>query len=152
LYFEAEHELSLAAYLTELAELAGKGAAELFQKLGAALSDLNGLPFSVVDQEPVAAASRFESDSDVPRIRTGSQEIAAMRIVAAAERLQATSFWSSEKAFLVLTANRQSWLEAVSSPLLTVRPPHGAAIGVDLIRGHFVIDDHRKKRAETSRK
>ncbi|HSO76456.1 MAG TPA: pentapeptide repeat-containing protein [Blastocatellia bacterium] len=152
LYFEAEHELSLAAYLTELAELAGKGATELLQKLGAALADVNESPFSRADEESFAAASRFESNSEVPKIRTGSLEIPPSRIVAAAERLKATSFWSSEKAFLILTANRQSWLEATSNPSLTVRPPHGAAIGVDLIRGHFVIDDHRKNRAEPSRK
>lgn len=152
IYFEAEHELSLAAYLTELAELAGKGSAELSQKLGVALAEVNESPFSSLDEELLAAASRFESDSEVPRIRTESLEIPPRRIVAAAERLQATSFGTSEKAFLVLTANRQSWLEATSNASLTIRPPQGAAIGVDLIRGHFVIDDHRKNQAAASRK
>jgi uncharacterized protein YjbI with pentapeptide repeats len=151
LYFEADHELSLAAYLTEVAELAGKGSAELFQKLGVALADLNESHFSPLDNESLATASRFESELEVPRIRTGSLEMHPTRTVTAAERLQATSFWSCEKAFLVLTGNRQAWLEATSNPLLTVRPPHGTPIGVDLIRGHFVIDDRRKNRAAASR-
>ena len=150
IYFEADHELSLASYLTELAELAGKGAAELVQTL-AAVADLNEWVCSHFLEESFVAATRSESSSDVARIRTGTREIPPSRIRTAAEGLQSTSFCASEKAFLVLTANRQSWLEAISNPSLTVRPPHGAGIGVDLIRGHFVIDDHRKNRAEESR-
>ena len=152
IYLEAEHELSLAAYLTELADLAGKGALELFQKLGSALADLNEKPPYSRDFATLAEASLLGFDSDVPRIRTGNLESSPSRIVAAAGPLQATPYWGSEKAFLVLTGNRQPWLEAMSSPSLTLRPPHGAAIGVDLMRGHFVIDDHRKNRAVASRK
>jgi uncharacterized protein YjbI with pentapeptide repeats len=151
IYIEAEHELSLAAYLTELADLAGRGALELFQKLGAALADLNEKPGSR-DFDSLAETSLLGFDSEVPRIRTGNLESSPSRIVAAAGPLQATSFWGSEKAFLILTGNRQPWLEAISSPGLTLRPPHGAAIGVDLIRGHFVIDDHRRNRTTASRK
>lgn len=151
IYLEGEHELSLAAYLTEMADLAGKGALELFQKLATALADLNERPPYPGDFASLAESSLLGFDSDVPRIRTGNLESAPSRIVAAAGPLQATPFWSSEKAFLILTGNRRPWLEAVSNPSLTLRPPHGASIGVDLIRGHFVLDD-RKNRAASSRK
>ena len=39
LYLEAEHELSLAAYLAEIADIIGKGSLELFEKLAAAVAD-----------------------------------------------------------------------------------------------------------------
>jgi uncharacterized protein YjbI with pentapeptide repeats len=152
IYFEAEHELSLAAYLTELADLAGKGALELFQKLDGALADLNEEAFYSGGATSLAASSLLGFDAEVPRIRTGSLESAPARIVSAAGQLQSTPFWSSDKAFLILTGSHQPWLEATSSPSLTLRPPHGAAIGVDLIRGHFVIDDHRRNRAASTRK
>lgn len=151
-YFEAEHELSLAAYMTEFAELAGKGSAELSRKLLGALADLNESPFSRLEEQSFSVASPFESGSEVPRIRTGSLETGPRRILAAVERLKPTSFWNAEKAFLILTGNRQPWLEATSNSSLTVRPPHGSAIGVDLIRGHFVIDDRRTNRGAASRR
>ena len=144
IYLEAEHELSLAAYLIELAELAGKGSSELFEKLSEALADLN--------ESSLVTPALSASEADVPRIRTGSLESAPTRIVRAIATLKASSFSSSEKSFLILTGNRQPWLEATSNPALTIRPPHGVAIGVDLIRGHFVIEDRRKNRAAASRK
>jgi hypothetical protein len=66
------------------------------------------------------------------------------------ELLQRTNFWSSDKAVLVLTGHRQIWLESTSNPALTLRPPHGATLGIDLIRGHFVTDDLRRNRAVVS--
>ena len=57
------------------------------------------------------------------------------------EALQQTPFWTSDKAVLVLTGNRQIWLEATSNASLTLRPPHGSALGVDLVRGHFVTEE-----------
>jgi hypothetical protein len=47
---------------------------------------------------------------------------------------------------LILTGNRQIWLEATSNPSLTLRPPHGSAVGVDLVRGHFVTDEVRRSK------
>src|SRR6185436_6046947 len=41
LYLEAEHELSLAAYLAELADIIGKGSVELFEQLEAAVGERN---------------------------------------------------------------------------------------------------------------
>jgi hypothetical protein len=62
------------------------------------------------------------------------------------EALQSTPFWASEKAFVILTGNRRIWLEAASSESLTLRPPHGANTGIDLIRGRFVTDEQRRNR------
>ena len=54
------------------------------------------------------------------------------------EKLQTTSFWGSEKGFVILTGSRQIYLEAVSSPLLTMHPPHNTSSRLDLVQGHFV--------------
>lgn len=58
-----------------------------------------------------------------------------------AEPVQQNSFWNSDKAVLVMTGNRQVWLESTSNPSLTLRPPHGSVLGVDLVRGHFVTEE-----------
>src|SRR6185369_8683750 len=39
LYLEAEHEMSLAAYLAEFADIIGKGSVELFERLATAVAD-----------------------------------------------------------------------------------------------------------------
>ena len=43
------------------------------------------------------------------------------------------------------------WLEATSNPALTLRPPHGSAVGIDLVRGHFIADDRRNRTLTSSR-
>jgi hypothetical protein len=67
-------------------------------------------------------------------------------LAARVEALQETDFWTSEKAVLILTGNRQIWLEATSNPSLTLRPPHGSALGVDLVHGRFISDKDRRSK------
>ena len=107
----------------------------MFQKLATALADLNEKPSYSYDFASLAETSLLGFDSDVPRIRTGNLESSPSRIVAAAGPLQSTPFWSSEKAFLYSpeTAAVAEAHQARGSP----SPPDGAAIGVDLIRGHL---------------
>src|SRR5262245_14141924 len=136
MYLEAESELSLAAYLAEFADIIGKGSLELFEQLAAAVAEKNEQGFD---------ASILTSDLDLPMLseRPGGMNQALSQLAARAESLQNTSFWTSEKAVLILSGNRQIWLEATSNPSLTLRPPHGSALGVDLVRGHFVTDELR---------
>lgn len=144
LYLESENEMSLAAYLSEFADIIGKGSIELFEKLAAAVADRNdresedelSSPFTPAAQSAQATSSEF----DYPL------QLLASRV----ELLQRTSFWTSDKAVLVLTGHRRIWLEATSNPTLTLRPPHGATLGIDLIRGHFVTDDLRRNRTTVS--
>jgi len=144
LYLEAEHESSLAAYLRELAEIIGKGSAELFEKLALAAAE----PPDQTPQDPspfppqpeavsFAAQAQAEQNS---RLNQVIDLTVAMRV----EALQATPFWTSEKAIAVLTGNRRVWLEAASGSLLTLRPPHGAGLGLDLINGRFVTEESRR--------
>jgi len=145
LYLEAEYEMSLAAYLAEFADIIGKGSLELFERLASAVADRhdreslqsninNGSPslFGTIAQTSLAAPSEFNHP--------------LQQLASRVELLQRTTFWSSDKALLVLTGHRQIWLEATSNPTLTLRPPHGATLGIDLIRGHFVTDDLRRNR------
>jgi hypothetical protein len=67
-------------------------------------------------------------------------------LAARVEALQETDFWTSDKAVLILTGNRQIWLEATSNPSLTLRPPHGSAVGVDLVRGRFITEEARRNK------
>ncbi|HJQ23505.1 MAG TPA: pentapeptide repeat-containing protein [Blastocatellia bacterium] len=144
LYLEAENVMSLAAYLAEFADIIGKGSVELFERLAAAVADSkergNGhpSPSASVTTAPLTPASPSEFNHPL-------QELAAR-----VELLQHTNFWTSDKALLVLTGHRQIWLEATSNPTLTLRPPHGATLGIDLIRGHFITDDLRRNRATVS--
>jgi len=144
LYLEAENEMSLAAYLAEFADIIGKGSVELFERLAAAVADRrerdNGNPSStaLATTAPLSPATASEFDHPLRQL--------ASRV----ELLQRTNFWTSDKALLVLTGHRQIWLEATSNPTLTLRPPHGATLGIDLIRGHFITDDLRRNRATVS--
>ncbi|HVF92332.1 MAG TPA: pentapeptide repeat-containing protein, partial [Blastocatellia bacterium] len=145
LYLEAERESSLAAYLAELAEIIGKGSAELFEKLAAVAEepadqtagspDLSSTPAQAVS---FAARARAEQNSRL-------NQVLDLTVAVRVEALQGTSFWNSEKAFAVLTGNRRLWLEAASGSLLTLRPPHGAGLGLDLINGRFVTEESRRK-------
>jgi uncharacterized protein YjbI with pentapeptide repeats len=144
LYLEAEHEMSLAAYLAEFADIIGKGSVELFERLAAAVADRN-------DQEPTPVKSNGShplagSTTRGPLITPSEFNHPLQQLASRVELLQRTSFWSSDKAVLVLTGYRQIWLEATSNPALTLRPPHGATLGIDLIRGHFITDDLRRNR------
>jgi hypothetical protein len=144
LYLEAERELSLAAYLAEFADIIGRGSLELFEKLATAvaeqgsnggLKDSSG-PLDLPSRQPIGSA--FDLEDLLGRMGAPGSEA-----------LQRTPFWTSEKAFVILTGGRRIWLEAASSESLTLRPPHGATVGIDLIRGRFVTDEHRRDQTKS---
>jgi uncharacterized protein YjbI with pentapeptide repeats len=144
LYLEAEYEMSLAAYLAEFADIIGKSSLELFERLATAVADRN-------DREPSTAprgnsAPLFDPASQATLAVSSEFNHPLQQLASRVELLQRTTFWSSDKAVLVLTGHRQIWLEATSNPTLTLRPPHGATLGIDLIRGHFITDDLRRNR------
>ena len=144
LYLEAEYEMSLAAYLAEFADIIGKSSLELFERLAAAVADRN-------DREPSPtsrgnSAPLFDPSSQTSLAASSEFNHPLQQLASRVELLQRTTFWSSDKAVLVLTGHRQIWLEATSNPTLTLRPPHGATLGIDLIRGHFITDDLRRNR------
>ncbi len=139
LYLEAEHESSLAAYLAEFADIIGKGSLELFEQLATAVAERT---------ECASGRSVLSPESDTPSSssRLDGLDQALSQLAGMVEALHQTAFWTSDKAVLILTGNRQIWLEATSNPSLTLRPPHGAAVGVDLVRGHFVTDEIRRSK------
>jgi uncharacterized protein YjbI with pentapeptide repeats len=145
LYLEAENEMSIAAYLAEFADIMGNGSLELFERLAAAVADRN-------DREPLpsnkgnGSASLFGTTRQTSFAASSEFNHPLQQLASRVELLQRTNFWSSDKAVLVLTGHRQIWLEVTSNPALTLRPPHGATLGIDLIRGHFVTDDLRRNR------
>jgi uncharacterized protein YjbI with pentapeptide repeats len=150
LYLEAERELSLAAYLAELADILGKGSVELFERLAATVSDNDGSSLEPGIDVLNSTSSLFGIAAHAARGQSNGSRGTLTQAQSRGELLQSTSFWSSDKAFLILTGARQVWLEATSNPSLTLRPPHGAAIGIDLVRGHFVTDDSRKSKVGAS--
>jgi hypothetical protein len=77
--------------------------------------------------------------------RRSGQETASAS-VSRSESLRNTPFWSAEKAIAILTGNRQVWLEVSSSESLTLRPPHGAAMGIDIVGGRFITEDIRGRK------
>ena len=137
LYLEAEHELSLAAYLAEFADIIGKGSIELFEQLGTAVAERS-------ERALGASALSYEFATQSSSTRHDGLDQALSQLAGRVEALHQTAFWTSDKAVLILTGNRQIWLEATSNPSLTLRPPHGSAVGVDLVRGHFVTDEVRR--------
>ena len=139
LYLEADHELSLAAYLAEFADIIGKGSLELFEQLATAVAERS---------ERALGASAVSPDfaSQLSSARHEGLDHALSQLAGSVEALQQTPFWTSDKAVLILTGNRQIWLEAASNPSLTLRPPHGSAVGVDLVGGHFVTDEVRRNK------
>jgi hypothetical protein len=134
LYLEAEHELRLAAYLAEFADLIGRGSVELFEQLATAVAERG---------DHTAGVSAQLNDSPV---RPDGFDTALGELAGKVDALHQSSFWTSDKAVLILTGNRQIWLEATSNPSLTLRPPHGSVVGVDLVRGHFVTDEVRRSK------
>jgi len=150
LYLEADHELSLAAYLAEFADIIGKGSVELFEKLAGAVGDGAARNFeSGISSQ--AASSLFGIAAQAAMGQPNGSAHPLGQTVARVEALQRTPFWSSDKAIVILTGNKHVWLEAVSNPSLTLRPPHGSAVGIDLVRGRFVIDEHKRKRVVSKR-
>jgi uncharacterized protein YjbI with pentapeptide repeats len=144
LYLEADHELTLAAYLAEFADIIGKGSVELFERLAAAVAEQTNSDYRPGNMTATVSSSSlsFAAQAVMSQHSGGGHPSGEMELRIAA--LQRTTFWASEKAVLVLTGHRQTWLEATSNPSLTLRPPHGSAVGVDLIRGHFVSDELRR--------
>ena len=134
LYLEAEREISLAAYLSEFADIIGTGSLELFEKLALISAERRGNEEDEIDVH-------FDVASHSPLSRNDDLDQALTRLATSVDALQRTPFWTSDKAILVMTGNRQVWLEATSNPSLTLRPPHGSVLGVDLVRGHFVTEE-----------
>jgi hypothetical protein len=139
LYLEAEHELNLAAYLAEFADIIGKGSLELFEQLATAVAENS-------DRGTGANAPSYELATLDSSSRLDGLEHALRELAGRIEALHETAFWTSDKAVLILTGDRQIWLEATSNPSLTLRPPHGSAVGVDLVRGHFITDELRRSK------
>jgi hypothetical protein len=151
LYLEAEHEISLAAYLAEFADIIGKGSVELFERLASAVADRTNNDFkqgntAATTSTPFLGFAAQAAISQPTGVGYASDQIES-RVAA----LQRSPFWASEKAVLIMTGHRQIWLEATSNPSLTLRPPHGSAVGVDLIRGHFVTDELRRNKILSGR-
>jgi uncharacterized protein YjbI with pentapeptide repeats len=139
LYLEAEHESSLAAYLAEFADIIGKGSLELFEQLASAAAERS-------ENASGSDLTSFAADTPSASPRDEVMDQALSQLAGMVEALHETAFWTSDKAVLILTGNRQIWLEATSNPSLTLRPPHGSVVGVDLVRGHFVTDEFRRSK------
>ena len=152
LYLEAEHELTLAAYLAEFADIIGKGSVELFEKLAAAVAERPNGDYKPGSTAATASSSLFGFAAQAAMSQPTGVGHPLDQMESRVAALQRTAFWTGEKAVLVLTGHRQIWLEATSSPSLTLRPPHGSAVGVDLIRGHFVTDELRRDKTLVGRR
>lgn len=140
LYLQADREASLAAYFAELAEIIGKGSEQLMERLSLVNVSRNGHKSALKE----AAMNGVNSSGFVGLPPMDDPLGLGLGLSPHADTLQRTPFWNSEKAFAILTGNRQVYLEASSSESLTLRPPHNSAAGFDLIRGHFVTDDSRR--------
>jgi uncharacterized protein YjbI with pentapeptide repeats len=143
LYLEAEYESSLVSYLVDFAGIIGKGSTELFEQLAAAVTEGG-------DQEPAEDSISSGLLAESLQYRGAELDEALAHLALRFESLQETTFWNSDKAVLILTGNRQVWLEATSNPSLTLRPPHGSTVGVDLVRGHFITDEYRRSKSLAS--
>jgi uncharacterized protein YjbI with pentapeptide repeats len=146
LYLEAEQEVSLAAYLAEFADIIGKGSQELYEQLATAVGE------STERENGDGHSGPLPSDFLANKLPSRGVELdnALAQLALRCESLRETTFWSSDKAVLILTGNRQIWLEATSNPSLTLRPPHGSTVGVDLVRGHFITDEYRRSKTLVS--
>ena len=151
LYLEAELEMSLAAYLTQFADIIGTGSLELFDKLA---SVVGGDGQHDVHRRELAAGmaalaldSIQEDSNDSYQGRpTRVSQVVNSASEARIEVLERTGFWRAEKAIAILTGTRQIWLEAASTESLTLRPPHGAALGIDIVSGRFVTEESRRRK------
>jgi uncharacterized protein YjbI with pentapeptide repeats len=140
-YLEAESETSLAAYFTALAEIVGNGSQQLLEKLSSMNSSKNGHKPLSREAALSSASSNGASALSFTSFPPMDDPLGlGLAVASYAETLQQTNFWNSEKGFAILTGARQVFLEAASSESLTLRPPHHATAGMDLIRGQFVKD------------
>ncbi|MCI0488588.1 MAG: pentapeptide repeat-containing protein [Blastocatellia bacterium] len=138
LYLEAEKEISLAAYLFELAAIIGRGDQELADKLAETFAHhIQGDPESN-GSDPHLSPSLAYIDDIIARRHSGSLQSSDI------EPLKHTAFWNSEKAFVILTSGRHIWFEAASNDSLTIRPPHSFNLGIELIQGRFVSNLTRR--------
>lgn len=140
LYLEAEREVSLTAYFAELAEIVGKGSEQLLERLSLINVSKNG--YKPMSKEAVVNGSGSAGVIGLPPMDDPLG--LGLALTPHADTLQRTPFWDCEKAFAILTGNRQVYLEASSSESLTLRPPHNSTAGFDLIRGQFVADESRR--------
>jgi uncharacterized protein YjbI with pentapeptide repeats len=155
LFLEAEREMSLAAFFADLTDLLGAGSTELFGKLEPVLAEHIGYYSTAATDPPETPEGELDGLPDVISLdlevallqRTGSvAQVAGSVSRSRIEAVEGTAFWNAEKALVILTGNRQVWLEAATSQSLTLRPPHGAAQGVDIVCGKFVTDEGRRKK------
>lgn len=113
LHLEADSEATLLAYFAELADIVGKGSAQLFEKLGQVAAELG---------------SEWEAYLNFDRSLSSPY----------AEALERTDFWKREKGFVILTADRKIFLEAVSSESLALLPPRSTIASFKILNGRFV--------------
>jgi hypothetical protein len=130
LYLEADHELSLAAYLAEFADIIGKGSLELFEQLATAVAERG-------DRALGANALSYDYASVSLSPRPDGLDQALSQLASRVEALQQTAYWSSDKAVLILTGNQQIWLEAAPDPSVA------AAASRPLESIWFVVTCHR---------
>lgn len=148
LYLEAASEAGLVAYFSEFAEIMGKGSFELREKLETALADRGQELLTARSYASNGSAAYNFTEADSIEI-VGLEEAISLddpldlKTNSHAESLQQTDFWNREKAVVIISGNHRIWLESASSESLTLRPPHGPAMGLDLIRGRFVTDERR---------
>jgi uncharacterized protein YjbI with pentapeptide repeats len=145
LYLEAGSETTLAAYFSEFAKIMGKGSDELIEKLDTVLpSEKESRMHSSGSSNGRASASFLAANNPLDQA-LNLEDPLDLRSSSHAEAMQATDFWSAEKAIVILTGDRRVWLEAASGESLTIRPPHGSNVGIDLIRGRFVTEESRRQ-------
>jgi len=157
LYLEGDRESSLATYLVHFASIAGKGSAELvasLQSVVGPIASANGSQGFGADADletdPLQLEDRTELDSAYPpglarETENGNGHVPGLASPARIEALSRGGFLSSEKGFAIITGDRRVWLEAVSLESLTLRPPPGVVCGVDLVHGHFVGGNSRRR-------
>ncbi|HWP41769.1 MAG TPA: hypothetical protein VNO14_00945, partial [Blastocatellia bacterium] len=136
IYLEADREMSLAAYFAEFADIMGKGSAELIGRLAPAVMDQSERETLPKESLPAPLLRFFDRESSEQPLNL--EDPLGLRITSHIEALQNTAFWTSEKAIAILSPDRRIWLESASSDSLTLRPPHGSTVGLDLVRGRFV--------------
>src|SRR5262249_40571800 len=136
-------ESSLVAYFRELVDIVGHGSKRLSEKLSMVNAGHNG--HRAFSAEATLNSSHGISDLDFSGLATSDDPLGLGNSrTFHEETLQHTSFWKSKKPFQILPGPRHVYLEAASSELLTLRPPHNANSKLDLINGHFVMEESRR--------
>jgi hypothetical protein len=137
IFLEADTEWSLAAYLGAFADIMGKGSVQLFEQL-ASLG-----PAETAVEALVGEGASVNSDSGTGKISrtdllSGPLILDLPALNPDIEWLERTLYWSAEKAVAILTGERRVWLQAVSTQTLTLRPPRGSSVRIDVVRGNFL--------------